>query len=109
VEILEGSSTTFCKTAKSNFATRDRSRRNEAAPHDLAAIIQNWVQVFRLVVHIRYIDRAVLKASGITPNKIEGGRVDSMVYAGLFLAESIGLWFQKRWAEWLTDEFLGSS
>jgi uncharacterized membrane protein (DUF2068 family) len=25
-----------------------------------------------------------------------------MVYAGLFLTEGIGLWLEKRWAEWLT-------
>ncbi|HSC45438.1 MAG TPA: DUF2127 domain-containing protein, partial [Candidatus Acidoferrum sp.] len=42
------------------------------------------------------------------PNKIRELGVGSIVYAGLFITEGIGLWYLKRWAEWLTIVITGS-
>jgi uncharacterized membrane protein (DUF2068 family) len=50
----------------------------------------------------RWVDAALQKAVNLTPNKIKGIGIGSLIYAGLFLTEGIGLWLLKRWAEWLT-------
>ena len=43
-----------------------------------------------------------MKAAALTPSRLRELGVGSLVYAGLFLTEGIGLWRLKRWAEWLT-------
>jgi uncharacterized membrane protein (DUF2068 family) len=50
-----------------------------------------------------------LIASNLRPDKIEQLGLGSMIYAGLFLTEGIGLWLEKRWAEWLTVIIIESS
>ena len=50
----------------------------------------------------RYVGRAILKTVTLTPNKIKDVGVGSLIYAGLFLTEGIGLWLVKRWAEWFS-------
>jgi uncharacterized membrane protein (DUF2068 family) len=60
------------------------------------------VELLRLDPNNHYIDIALEKASNLTPDKIKQLGLGSMIYAGLFLTEGIGLWFEKRWAEWLT-------
>jgi uncharacterized membrane protein (DUF2068 family) len=50
----------------------------------------------------RYVAVALEKATTLRPNKIKALGVVSFIYAGLFLTEGIGLWLQKRWAEWFT-------
>ncbi len=50
----------------------------------------------------RYVGRAILKTVTLTPNKIRVVGVGSLIYAGLFLIEGIGLWLVKRWAEWFS-------
>jgi uncharacterized membrane protein (DUF2068 family) len=50
----------------------------------------------------RYVGRAILKTVTLTPDKIKDVGVGSLIYAGLFLTEGIGLWLVKRWAEWFS-------
>lgn len=69
---------------------------------DVAGAVEHWVEWLRLDPNNRYIDTALEKASNLTPDKIKELGLGSMVYAGLFLTEGIGLWLEKRWAEWLT-------
>jgi uncharacterized membrane protein (DUF2068 family) len=40
--------------------------------------------------------------SGLSTSTIRTLRVVSLSYAAVFAVEGIGLWMQKRWAEWLT-------
>jgi uncharacterized membrane protein (DUF2068 family) len=47
------------------------------------------------------------KALNVTPGKIKQLGIGSMIHAGLFLTEGIGLWLEKRWAEWLTAIITG--
>jgi uncharacterized membrane protein (DUF2068 family) len=69
---------------------------------DVAAAVEHWVELLRLDPNNHYIDTALEKASNLTPDKIKQLGLGSMIYAGLFLTEGIGLWLEKNWAEWLT-------
>ena len=69
---------------------------------DVAGAVEHWVELLKLDPNNHYVDTALEKASNITPYKIKELGLGSMIYAGLFLTEGIGLWFGKRWAEWLT-------
>jgi len=40
--------------------------------------------------------------SGLSTKTIHTLRIVSLAYAAIFAVEGIGLWMQKRWAEWLT-------
>ena len=69
---------------------------------EVAGAVEHWVELLRLDPNNHYIDAALQKASNVTPSKIKELGLGSMVYAALFLTEGIGLWREKRWAEWLT-------
>jgi uncharacterized membrane protein (DUF2068 family) len=69
---------------------------------DVAGAVEHWVELLRLDPNNHYIDVALEKASNLTPDKIKQLGLGSMIYAGLFLTEGIGLWLEKRWAEWFT-------
>jgi uncharacterized membrane protein (DUF2068 family) len=69
---------------------------------DVAGAVEHWVELLRLDPNNHYIDIALEKASNLTPDKIKQLGLGSIIYAGLFLTEGIGLWLEKRWAEWLT-------
>jgi uncharacterized membrane protein (DUF2068 family) len=40
--------------------------------------------------------------SGLTTSRMHTLRIVTMAYAAVFATEGVGLWMQKRWAEWLT-------
>jgi uncharacterized membrane protein (DUF2068 family) len=40
--------------------------------------------------------------SGLSETEIHVMRIATFTYAAVFAIEGIGLWMQKRWAEWLT-------
>jgi len=40
--------------------------------------------------------------SGLSPSKIHALRFVTLTYAAVFAVEGVGLWMQRRWAEWLT-------
>src|SRR3979490_2968063 len=40
--------------------------------------------------------------SGLSASRIHALRIVTLAYAAVFAIEGIGLWMQKRWAEWLT-------
>jgi uncharacterized membrane protein (DUF2068 family) len=69
---------------------------------DVADAVAHWVEVLKLDPNNHLIDAVLEKASDISPDKIKELGLGSLFYAGLFLTEGIGLWFEKRWAEWLT-------
>jgi uncharacterized membrane protein (DUF2068 family) len=69
---------------------------------DVAGAVEHWVELLRLDPNSHYIDIALEKASNLRPDEIKQLGLGSMLYAGLFLTEGIGLWLEKRWAEWLT-------
>ena len=40
--------------------------------------------------------------SGLSASRLHALRMVTLAYAAIFATEGIGLWMQKRWAEWLT-------
>jgi len=40
--------------------------------------------------------------SGLSESRIHALRIVTLTYAAVFAVEGIGLWMQRRWAEWLT-------
>jgi uncharacterized membrane protein (DUF2068 family) len=75
---------------------------------DVTSVLQHWVSLLGLDPDNRYIDLALQKAAKLSPNKIKGLGIGSFLYAGLFLIEGVGLWWMRRWAEWLTVIITGS-
>jgi uncharacterized membrane protein (DUF2068 family) len=69
---------------------------------DMGSTLDHWVAMSGLDPGNRWVERAIEKASNLTPAKIKGLGIVSFIYAGLFLTEGIGLWLMKRWAEWFT-------
>jgi uncharacterized membrane protein (DUF2068 family) len=40
--------------------------------------------------------------SGLSASRVHALRLVTLVYAAVFAVEGVGLWMEKRWAEWLT-------
>jgi len=69
---------------------------------DITGLVTEWVLRLGLDPGSRQVGRFLVKAAALTPSRLRELGVGSLVYAGLFLTEGIGLWRLKRWAEWLT-------
>ena len=71
---------------------------------DVATKLDHWVAMVGFLIRrlSRYVNRAIEKATDLSPHKFKEFSIGSFIYAGLFLTEGIGLWLQKRWAEWFT-------
>ena len=50
----------------------------------------------------RLTQRLLAYVSGLSPARIEALGIGAFLYAGLFAVEGIGLWRERRWAEYLT-------
>ena len=70
--------------------------------HDLETELQALADALRVDPDNRYLDALLAKLSLLDDKKIEvlGGL--TFVYSTLFLVEGTGLFFEKRWAEYLT-------
>jgi uncharacterized membrane protein (DUF2068 family) len=75
---------------------------------DVASAVEHWVATLGLDPGNQYVYRVLQKTANLSPNKIKGLGIGSLIYAGLFLTEGIGLWLEKRWAEWFTVIITGS-
>lgn len=70
--------------------------------HDGRTAVLHWAEVLRADSNSRYVHRAVAAVSGVSQKRLEELGLASFLYAALFAVEGLGLWFQKRWAEYLT-------
>ena len=50
----------------------------------------------------RYVQMALAKLAGVGNTQLVEFSVIALIYSGLLFTEGIGLWLQKRWAEYLT-------
>jgi uncharacterized membrane protein (DUF2068 family) len=50
----------------------------------------------------RYVHSLLEKLAGVNKNQLMAMSGGAFLYSGLQLTEGIGLWFEKRWAEFLT-------
>ncbi|HEX4153315.1 MAG TPA: DUF2127 domain-containing protein [Steroidobacteraceae bacterium] len=48
------------------------------------------------------VTRALVLFSGLSESRVHALRFVTLTYAAVFAVEGIGLWMQRRWAEWLT-------
>ncbi len=69
---------------------------------DITNVLEHLVMKLGLDPGSRYVAEALQKADKLTPDRVMDIGIGSFIYAGLFLAEGIGLWLLKRWAEWFT-------
>jgi len=72
--------------------------------HDaaLSAKLATWAQGRPLGLEHALVTRALALFSGLSEAEIHVMRIATFTYAAVFAIEGIGLWMQKRWAEWLT-------
>lgn len=69
---------------------------------DVGTQLEHWVATLGFDPGTRLINRAIQKATNLSPTRFKEFGVVSFVYAGLFLIEGIGLCRLKHWAEWFT-------
>ena len=69
---------------------------------DVAETVAGWVAAIRIDPDNRFIHRLFGKLAQIDDRKLEAISAGSFFYATLLAVEGIGLWMEKRWAEYLT-------
>lgn len=72
--------------------------------HDrtLSSQLVTWAEARPSGLEHEVVTRVLQWFSGLSESKIHALRFVTFTYAAVFAVEGIGLWMQKRWAEWLT-------
>jgi uncharacterized membrane protein (DUF2068 family) len=72
--------------------------------HDaaLSAKLVTWVEARPASEEHQLISKLLQMMSGMSESNIHALRLLTFAYAAVFAVEGVGLWMQKRWAEWLT-------
>src|ERR1700688_2151048 len=75
----------------------------EVRLHDasLAAKLVTWASARPLGLEHDVATRFLEWFSGLSESRLHALRIVTLAYAAVFATEGIGLWMQKRWAEWL--------
>jgi len=68
----------------------------------LAAKLLSWAQARPYGLEHRIVTQQLEWFSGLSVSRIHALRIVTFAYAAVFAVEGVGLWMQKRWAEWLT-------
>ena len=68
----------------------------------LAAKLVNWASARPLGLEHDVATRFLEWFSGLSESRVHALRIVTLAYAAVFATEGIGLWLQRRWAEWLT-------
>ncbi|MDB5292677.1 MAG: putative rane protein [Phycisphaerales bacterium] len=69
---------------------------------DLAKVVLRAIEHVHIDPHGHFADRLLARAAHIHPPHLQLLGVICFVYAAIYLTEGVGLFFEKRWAEWLT-------
>ena len=69
---------------------------------DVAAIVDHWINAFKVDPHNRYILWLLAKLPMVNDRKLTELSIGTFIYAAVFLTEGTGLAFHKRWAEYFT-------
>jgi uncharacterized membrane protein (DUF2068 family) len=72
--------------------------------HDasLSAKLVTWAEARPSGLEHEIVTQVLVWFSGLSESKIHALRFVTLTYAAVFAVEGVGLWMQKRWAEWLT-------
>jgi uncharacterized membrane protein (DUF2068 family) len=78
--------------------------------HDasLSAKLVTWVAARPVGLEHSVVSWVLQLLSGLSESRIHALRLFTFAYAAVFAVEGVGLWMQKRWAEWLTTIITGS-
>jgi uncharacterized membrane protein (DUF2068 family) len=68
----------------------------------LAAKLLSWAQAQPYGLEHRIVGQLMEWFSGLSVSRIHALRIVTLAYAAVFAVEGVGLWMEKRWAEWLT-------
>jgi uncharacterized membrane protein (DUF2068 family) len=73
---------------------------------ELVERLLSWASAHPGGVERHFVSWAVEKSldwfNGLSPSRALLLRIVTLLYAAVFAVEGVGLWMQKRWAEWLT-------
>ena len=75
---------------------------------DVAEVLQRWLDMLRIDPGNKYAASLLSRAGLLDDKKLEVVSALTFGYAAIFLTEGVGLFLQKRWAEWLTVFATGS-
>ena len=72
--------------------------------HDatLSAKILSWASARPQGLEHDLVTRGLAWFSGLSESRVHEVRLLTLTYAAVFAVEGVGLWMQRRWAEWLT-------
>jgi uncharacterized membrane protein (DUF2068 family) len=73
-----------------------------ASGGDPPEAFRHWMHALQIDAGGRIVHGVLSKITGVDAKKLAELGVGSFVYAALFAVEGVGLWLQKRWAEWFT-------
>jgi uncharacterized membrane protein (DUF2068 family) len=69
---------------------------------DLVAILEHWVNVFRVDPNNHYLHAMLERCTDLSPQRLRELSFGTFFYAALLLTEGVGLAMGKRWAEYFT-------
>jgi len=69
---------------------------------DVTSVAAEWAHRMNLDSQHRHIEAWLARLSSVDRRTLASVAVGSFLYAGLLLTEGIGLWLQRRWAEYFT-------
>jgi uncharacterized membrane protein (DUF2068 family) len=65
-------------------------------------VVATWVRSLRVDPDNHLVHRLLVKLNVLSDHKLEALSAASFLYAALLIVEGVGLWRQRRWAEYLT-------
>src|ERR1700728_2258661 len=79
--------------------------------HDatMSAKILSWASAKPQGLEHDLVTRGLVWFSGLSESRVHEVRLLTLTYAAVFAVEGVGLWMQRRWAEWLTTIITASS
>jgi len=69
---------------------------------DVAAIVEHWINMFRVDPHNHFIDLLLARLSLLDDRRLKELSAGTFIYAGISSVEGVGLALRKRWAEYFT-------
>src|SRR6266699_2177397 len=81
----------------------------EILRQDVADQARQWVGAISFASEPRFIRSLLAAASGISDTRLRQLAIIAFAYAVLYSIEGVGLWLERRWAEYLVVVATGSS
>jgi uncharacterized membrane protein (DUF2068 family) len=89
----------LCKVVILLLAVYGEVRLHDAT---LSARILSWAAALPHGLEHDLVTRAIVWFSDLSESRVHARRFVTLTYAAVFAIEGVGLWMQRRWAEWLT-------